>query len=105
MASGSKRWTKASDVDRYIRDLEDVYAIKVAMRIQPKPWLAGGNRGTVTMDVWWADSEDDHAPFITYSQEILVQPVDAYIKTMINALVQLTYQCIEAYITAHERLN
>ncbi len=92
------KWRKSSDVDQYIRELEECYGMRVEMEIDPKASAIPG-QAICTLKAFWADCPiEDVSPCCFGRYEIAQWPLERYMSTMLHACVEFTYQCIEAHI-------
>lgn len=105
MPNRKRHFTKPQDVHQYINDLEDVYGMEVEVGIEPIAGAEGTHPGVVKLrSIWRGDTWSD-GPLCEYSQVIALKPQDKYVKTMLNALIEFTYQCVEAHLCALEQRN
>lgn len=96
----AKRRDKWGELNRRIRELEEVYGITVEMGFTPLPALDGQERSRLVIRAFWADETDSTTPMAVHTQEVRRAPQEAFLANMNNALTVFTYQCVEAYIQA-----
>lgn len=98
-------FTRPQDLHQYINDLEDVYSMEVNCKVWPVDGPEGTYPGRVELTSIWADDTWNDGPLCTLCLPITLKPQAAYVKTMLNALIEFTYQCVEAHLCALEVRN
>jgi len=100
MAPRKGKWKKSKDVDQYLRELEEVYGMRIEMSIIPEVGPGEVFAAKCVLEGYWAGDGVPDGPVVYHATRIVTWPTERYISTMTRALTDLTYQCIEAYVGA-----
>lgn len=96
----AKRTTNRENWQQYIKDLEDVYELSVHVVFDPK----GGDKvGYQTMKLYGYpldDPDPTKGPTIFGTYQVAMWPQARVEKTIVRALIEFTYQCVELAVNS-----
>jgi hypothetical protein len=96
----TKRWKTQDDADAYLRDLEDVYSMDIEMDIKPAEGYLRGRFLQCTIQSWWKCDERATGPLCYHTALLKAAPQEEYMSSLVRALTDFTYRCMEVYISA-----
>lgn len=98
-------WQSRMDIEQYIKDLEDVYQMRIEMDFSGIAGEEETHLCTVTLKGFWLEDDDDESPVAYHQTQVHWKPAATYISNMIRALSEFTYCCLEARMCAISELN
>lgn len=91
----TKRNTNRENWQEYIRDLEDVYQLSIHVVFDPKGSKKVGYQTMKLYGYPLDDPDPTKGPTIYGTYEVAQWPQARLEKTIVRALIEFTYQCVE----------
>lgn len=90
------------DVEVYIREIEDVYDVRLEFEFRPMP---SNGQPMCRMIIRCYDKDDDNpssGPFAYHQAEVPANKTFKQQQAIIRGLTSITYQCLQAYTNKPE---
>ena len=95
-----KNFSAGRDYEQYLHDLEEVYGVDIHFRFDPKASSVPGVQKMIIAGCWKTNEPWDDSPDMYGEYEVAMWPKERLNSTMMRALVEFTYEVMEAYCQA-----